>query len=729
MAQEKKGWLVELEDGRQINVPREIGSEKKASEYAEAWARLNPAESGETNPYVATLEDGSEITVLATSPEGAQAFVEEVYTPFGRAMADARRTQDLMGYGNTENAANAFTLGLTKQVGGLTNAGLTGLQNAAANVGIGEGAGYGMADARDAAIFAENEAERAWRAEHPGQALASGLLGGLGSPVSRLGGNAIVGQGGGAGLRGALASPNIVATTGRGLGVGGAYGAVEGGLNADPGEELEGAQRGATIGAITGGALPLAGAVASKGAQVTMLDQLPAIANRLSGGRLMAGSVDRRAMNLLAQTMRDDGLTEAQVRQTMNDAMRYGITPNLLDVIGPNATKTRALIIGAAQKPGPGQTAGAQYYDEVSGSVQDDAVNAAYRLTPGETRTAQQYQQAMSDDARRLAETDYAAPYAERVDLTTEADRALTGMRPQMEAARQESSFRFPQQAQEIEALANGNVGPLSAAALDRVRRQLVQSGRNAGLPGDSQNLGLAADYTARVGALDDMLDAVPGLVPARAVNRAHHLTNEGADLGLTALGGATRPQNYLDDLARLQAASDEAAQRAGRTVPTAQQGAQVGVRDAVVQRLGAAPEAATGPMNRLAGQAEANNARQVLEGTYGPQAAEEFRGAMSMLRDRMATANFMNAMRGSPTAGRSSMDEFANGLGFSKLNIISNLLGRIRRGATLTDADREALVRLSTAFGQQPVMPAAQRTSAITGRVAIPLASQAARE
>lgn len=723
MAQEKKGWVVELEDGRQITVPQEIGTEKGAQEYAERWAALNPAMDGDVIPYAVTLDDGQEITVPATSPDNARAFVEQVYTPFGRALNDARE-RAASTPGQTRAFARGATFNLVTPLDAATAAAETGINNLLSNVGLTEGAGYGMGDAFNAVRIAENERAELFREAEPGQAIGFELAGGVLSPVNKIAGPAIVGRG-----STGLMSRGLLPATARGAAVGTGLGAVGGLAGSDPGEELQDASRGAVIGGLTGGAVPGVAGTATAVTRGLGLDRvIPTTVNRLSGGRLMSGNVDSRAMRSLGDAMRADGVSEDQIRQAMNDAMRYGITPNLLDLVGPNATRTRTLIQGAAMAPGPGMTAATQYRNEVAGSLQDDAIEQAYRLTPGETRSAQQVRDAMGVQQRQMADVDYAPIYArERVPVTDEVRRALEGMNPQMAAARQESSFRFPERAAEIDALASGQpVQEVSAAALDRVQRQLGTASRNAVRSLENPNPGLSADYAARQGALEQALENVPGLQAARGAFRGYANADEAVELGLSGMQPRTRPQDYADELARMEAVEQAAAQASGRAVPGARQSAGIGVRDQIVNTLGNLPEGATGAINRFA---TARNPGQVLSSTFGQQSADDFAGAMALLRDRMNTARLIDPSQGSQTALRGVAEGLVENVPTTPQGVVMGILRKIRRGATLTDADREALVRLGTQFRQEPITPLPPRGVPVTGRAVTPLVSLGVQE
>lgn len=713
MAQDKVAWVVDLEDGRQIPVPAEIGNEQAAKRYAEQWARLNPA--GEMGVYEVELEDGRKIQVPATSEQGAQAFVTQVYTPTGRAQSDAfeRQSQRDAQAGSSrfiDNAASSMVLGADNITNAAIAAGITGVQNL-----VGDGPGYGMGDSFNAQRTAQNAARRDFESEEGLQSLGSTLLGGIATPGALQAGGAIAGAG-----RGGLLSANLLPAAGRSAAVGTGYSATTGLLNSDPGEELQDTARGAVTGFATGAAIPLASAAAS-GAARTVVGGGRSMLNAATGGRIpaLAGNVDRQALSRLGDAMRADGVEEAQIRNTMNDAMRYGLTPNLVDLLPRSATRTRNLIMGAAQRPGEAMGVAQQYRDDVAAAIPGEASEMAYRLTPGETRSAAAYTDDLASANRQIAEETYREPYAARVTLDAEAQRALQDMGPQLNAARQESSFRFPEQADDIAALQNGGA-EVSAAALDRVNRQIGTTARNLTRSLENPNPGLAADYTARGAAIDGILDDVPGLLPARSAYRGYANAENATELGADAFKPATRPADYAHELDVLEQIEARSEMGAGFPLPGARQSAGVGARDQIVQNMGRAKDGATGALNDFASPSPANNNHQVLEATYGPEATETFQGGIGMLRDRMRFANTMDSTVGARTAGALQADDFANGPR-SVTGVALALIGKIRRGATLTDADRAAIVRLSTQFGNVPQTNLAPRGVPVSGRAVIP--------
>ncbi len=715
-------YEITLADGRRITL--KAYSEEDARRQGALWGELNPADK-EVSTFEVTMDDGQTFMVPATSEEAAREFIAS-WGPTERANANeeerrAQREQFNLGYDAADNAANAFTLGLDK----LSNASISALATGFQNL-TGDGPGYGMREAFDASRRAQNDEQAEWQQENQLLATGSGLLGALGTPgVGRVG--ELVAGREGAGL---LMTPGVLPTAGRGAVAGGVIGGATGAANANPGEELQGAQRGAIVGAATGGAIPIGARTATAAARYTGLDQVPAALNRLTGGRIatLNGSVDRRALANLADAMRRDGVDPQTVRDTLNRAMTQGIDYNLLDALGENATRTRALVQGAAMRPGPAQTLAAQNRNQVAASLQDDAIAQARRLTGAEQRTAAQYRQGLDDTAENLAATDYLEPYNTRVPITPEIERALADMGPQLNQARQASSYRFPERAVEIEGLANPDeiVSDVSAGALDRIQRRLGSAGRGARRSIENPDEEMAADYFARQGAINQTLEGVPGLAPARATYRGYSVADDAVEEGLGALAPSRRAEDYADTLARLMQQSQEASGVAGRAIPSAREAAGVGVRDAIVNRIGNMGEGSTGFLNTVS---TAPNPTAVLQSTFGPERAQAFQEGTGMLVDRLRNARFIDPSTGSQTASRLGAEDLVSNIPSPTLGGLAALLSKIRRGVTLTDADREAIVRLSTMRGNVTVPIPQSRAPQVSGRAAVPLAGLAGRE
>jgi hypothetical protein len=686
-------YQIRLADGRIVIF--EESSEEAAIRAAQRWMELNPF-GEQIDYYEVTLENGDIKRIPAVSEDAALQFVS-AWGPQQRALADAESFQfggmdadgNPLNYDAASNAINNATLGLDKILLASSAAGVTGLRNL-----VGEGPGYGMEDAFNAFRQAQNTAQRDYLAENPAEGLFSGLLGGAAMPGSRQLANF--------GLRG-VGGANTAAQAARGVVAGAPIGAVSGALNADPGEEAQGAGFGATVGAITGGGVPVAARTATGAARVfgTPTRQM---LNTMTGGNvpgLRGGGADRQAMIRLAETMRRDGLDEQTVRAALNNVLTRGMDTNLLDIVGPNATRTRALIQGAALKPGPAQTLATQYRTQVATDLPDRVIDRAYELTPGNRQTAAAYREGLEGTRDQLAEVDYAPVYQQRVAVDPRIEEALADLPTELAQARRTAQLRRdPQRVQEIEGLMDPDeiIDDVSAATLDRIQRRLGTSGRNLERRPIDPDVETAAGYYSRQGSINEVLDEIPELAPARATYRGYQTALNASDAGLDALRPTTRPADYARQLAEMEATSQAAAQTAQRTIPTAMEGAGVGLRDQIVNTVGNMPEGSTGFLNRLG---TARNPTEVLEATYGP-AAKPFQEDINRYVQSLQNARFIDPGTGSQSYSRIAAEDLVDPLPQGKTQMIMGLVNRIRRGATLTDAEREAIVRMST----QPLSP-----------------------
>ena len=723
---QRQRYAVTLDDGRVVTLPAD--SPEEASRWAERWVSFNPAGEGEYGTYQVELEGGDVYDVPAISQEAAAEYFN-AWTPEIMAREDATERQrgaagvNLDGspsaYDGTMNAVNAASFGLDKMLNAGVSAGVTGLQNLTGN-----GPGYGMREAFDASRFAQNRAQDDFNAENPEMSLLTGLLGGAGAPGIGAAGRFVQG---GRGLFGRAAQQagrtnSTAGQAARAAIVSAPAGAAQGALNADPGQEAAAARNGGIAAGLFGGAMPIAGRGATALARATGVAAIPSMINRVTGGRFNFGATaDDLAMGQFGDSLGQDGMTQAELQAIV--AARPGV--NLLDAIGPNATRTRALMQGAAMQPGPAQTAAMNYRNTVAESLQDRAIARAYDLTPGETRTAEQFRTANSDLQDRLAAEDYRVPYETRIPMTQDLDRALADVPGEIGRARTGSRYRFPAQAAEMDDLMDPNTGTvdLSAATLDQIQQRFGRTARNARRSLEDADNALAADMTARQATIDGALDNVPALSEARAVFRGYQQGIDGTELGQRALAPSTRPADYADELARMQAISEEAERIAPRQMPDARLGASVGLRDDIVNKIGNLGEGSTGILNRLA---TAPNPREVMEATYGPAAAP-FRQDIGQMVDSLNNARFIDPTTGSQTAIRRAAENLVAPPALTPTNILFSVIDKIQRGATLTDAEREALVRLGTVSMDPNNIPTPRfRTPSVSGRTAPWLGVQA---
>ena len=170
--------------------------------------------------------------------------------------------------------------------------------------------GY-LGSPEDESLAYQRARDRAADAENPGHALASKVVGGIGSakPILQAGKTLLGRIGLGAGV------------VGPGHGYVAGFGESEGDFQ----ERNEAGQRGAGAGAIIGGVLPVAGATLTRGTGMVADAAYPWLARMLPGG-----SADKAADTILAQRMRRGGTSPGAVADDLADGQRVA-------TLGPNS--------------------------------------------------------------------------------------------------------------------------------------------------------------------------------------------------------------------------------------------------------------------------------------------------------------------------------------------------------------------------------------------------------
>lgn len=629
---------------------------------------------------------------------------DEVYQLPGDAFTSTARESDEAIGGNVfirrpnmQDRVGAFIGAASEQIPFLD-------ESIAATAGLVSGRGYGAA--RETQQNAAELLNQTNRAERNFGGVA-GFATGLAAP-----GSALINRGG-----------NLLSRSARAAGVGAGYGALyeAGAGEGNISERAPDAGRGAVIGGLTGAALPTAARVASAAGE-TVGRPVGRALNRITGGNvpgLRSFGADRQAASRLGQALRNDGATPEQVREVLNDFMRTGVSGSLLDAaqrIAPGG-ETARLIRGVAMTQGPASTAAEQYARSVAGNLQDDAIRLTRNLTPDDSRSAQRVVDDLTTTRNNLATQQYAAPYAERVTPTEEALAAISGDPGRAALRRARASAEARQdaaQVAEIDSLiahsrAVDQRGPnvripapeVSGATLDRVR--IAMQGRGARMSQSPDTRDIASGLFQRGSALDDALDAVPGLTPARETYR--NLTRQIDAVEEGGRGLTAAPESFrFDDAVR----------------PSA----QVGYREALETAIGRPTEGATGVLNRIG---TSTNQTRNLNEVFGEGAAEYQEGIRNLI-DRMANARFIASSSGSQTAPRLADQALAEGGAFLSRGVIGNvvnLLGKVVRGATLTRAEREAIVRLGVSDAVERIRMGG---GPVSGRAVVPAVSQTTR-
>lgn len=591
----------------------------------------------------------------------------DAFTANARSTDEAQGGNVLLRRPNLEDKIGAFASAASEQIPFLD-------ESVAFTSGLATGEGYqAMRDAQARNIELLNQTDR-------GARIAGGVAGFGTSFLAP--GAAFIGRG-----------TNLASRSARAAGVGGGIGALYGAGAADEGglgNRAMGAAAGGTIGAFTGGAAPGAGQVASSVSNF-FTRPLGRAANYLTGGNVAAlrrFSPEAQAQTRISEALRNDNVS----RQSLVDAMQgftdSGVRPSLIDIIqraAPGGEAAR-LIRGSAMQQGPASVAAERYLERIGGNIQDNAIDLTRRLTP-DTRTAEELTEALTRQRANAAATDYAGPYAERLTPTPEALRALEGD-PGLAAMRRARTAAVARQDEgqigDIDSLmatvraVGANPGlsgripapEVSGATLDRIQRAMGGRARAMEMSPDTRDI--ASGLYGRQGALNDFLDSVPGLAQARGNYRDVTRQIDAVEDGGTGLNAA--PDSFsFDDLTRPSAA--------------------VGYRSALERALGAGAETSTGTMNRVA--TSANQTRNLRE-VFG-EGAEQYQAGLGNLLDQLRNARFLASSSGSQTAPRLA-DQALAGIAALPATAKAGLIGLLEkagRGATLTRAERQAIVEL----------------------------------
>lgn len=563
-----------------------------------------------------------------------------------------------------DQVTRSASLGLSD----MANAGMSALVSQAPRL-MGKDPGYGLGDAYRAAKTVENDRAAEYGKANPGADLGAGLLGGLVMPGGKQLAKAATPV-----AKGLLGGLEAMA---RGGGIGAALGGIYGATTAKPDETIEGAKRGAVAGGLTGAALPaVAGAASGAKDMATGVARTVARAgNKAAGGNVL--SPTREAGKRLVEALKKDSFTPEQIKTVQNQWLKNGVTPSLLDVVGRDSN-TGALLRGAAMSGG-GRKAAAAYNDRVVGNLQDEALNLTRRLTPNETRTADQVRQALTAERSATADAMYPAFQGEQIPAES-IGSALQGRSGQVALARARNiadTMRDTNAVAEIDALLSGQANQVSAGTADLIRRGLRDAGVAASQRAENT---MASGLQGRAGDIEQALMGVPGFDAARNAFRGTSQAIDAIDLGSTGLNAA--PEAFASQF--------------GALPEQAMQPGQVGYREAIETAIGRPTEGATGILNRLA---TSNNQGRNLGAAFGEEPAQTYQAGLGNLIDQVQNARFINPGSNSQTAGRSVDAALVDQQPVPKsiMGVVGAILDKVRMGATLTDAEREAIIQLGT--------------------------------
>lgn len=397
-------------------------------------------------------------------------------------------------------------------------------------------------------------------------------------------------------------------------------------------------------------------------------------ANRVSGGRIL--NPQDEAGRRLGEALKADGLGPQEVRAALQEWQATGASsPALMDLAGEN---TRALLRSAGSKPGPARNLAVGYADKVAGDLQGNAIARTRDLTPDRRSVSE-----VGDEIRRFrsssARVDYPAfadkPVPVGDDIVSAADGASRWMQQAHDLAVVERNFDVADEIKRLaDAAAGGGPPPqnMTAGALDYVRRTMRDAADEAFRGGRGE---MARALGDRSRDIESALMDVPGFDQARTVYR-------GFSQQLDALDEGAAVMNQVPD--------DFAA--TFRKLPVEQGG--IGARQAIEEAIGRPTEGATGTLNRLA---TSTNSRRNLGTLFGEDEAARYQAAIGREVDRLQNARFISPNTGSQSAPRLVDDALVEMPPMTKVGIVKTLYDKLRRGVTLTDGERQALLELGT--------------------------------
>lgn len=505
---------------------------------------------------------------------------------------------------------------------------------------------------------------------------------------------------------------------------GGVAGAVYGaGQPGDLSERLGSADKGAAVGATVAAAVPPAvGAVASAAGKTgaAVGKTVARAANKATGGALI--DANQVASQRLVESLKADGATPDLIKEALNGFLKNGATdPSLIDVASrlPSGGSNTLALVRAASAKGSGRGVAAKYADQTVADLQDKAIGATRKLTPGSRPASAVREEAVAARGKQ-ADEEYGLVRDTPVDArpilpALEGDAGSTAIKgaykaadarrlgPQMDELdklRAAADTEVPvasvagQQLPETPGLAEkirsalglgGDELPVSLGTLDRIKIALNEAG-DAATRGENPSLG--GGYFSRAKEIDQHLaDNNPGYSLARDNFAKNSAGIDALDHGAT--GVTAVPEDYASNL-------HDFLSKGG---PDAGKMAAIGYRQALTDRIGAPAEGSTGGLNKVS--TSTNQGRNLAE-TFGAEHAEAYRAGLKDLTDQLANARSTNPNTGSPTAMRLAdmglvepSDVLPPRIG--PVHLVLGAINKIRAGATLTDAERAIIARIGT--------------------------------
>lgn len=410
---------------------------------------------------------------------------------------------------------------------------------------------------------------------------------------------------------------------------------------------------------------------------------------------------NREAISRLQGAINREGGAQGVTQRLQEWAQTDASSPALIDVTGGNVRRLVRAAAGGSE--GNAQNVATQYMNRITGGLQDEASRLTRALPPtGTPINAGQYSDDLAAMQRHMAQNEYRVPYSQPASVTPEMVSALQGQEGRAaigRALRGASANRDAQQLGELRDLLTvagqqgGGRNPLtgqmqsleqalaglSSGALDRVRIAMREMGGAHARAGHGD---IATGLRGRVTDIDTALDQTPGLREARASYRQNQAMRDAVDHGRQ---GYTQPSSaYGPELDRLEAIT-----------PNSRIGAGVGYRQSLLDAVEKPAQGAIGPVNRIG---SAPQQTENLTRTFGPDVANRYQGGMRNELQRLQNARSIAPGTGSQTALRAEEVAVLEALPFGqKAGMVARAFDMLKRGLSLTEAEKEAIVRLGT--------------------------------
>lgn len=362
---------------------------------------------------------------------------------------------------------------------------------------------------------------------------------------------------------------------------------------------------------------------------------------RMAGGLVggLAASVRPNALGMKpsspAQVLADRAKLSPNALTMKAQEMRAsGARPTLTDVVGDRG---RRVIRAVGVRSEAGGEALATRAAEAKATAKPAVMSQARGMGPRVGETADEVAQSIRTVRDDAANVNYREPYQAPVSVTSETLRALSGApgKAALQAARKAAVARMDDaQVAELDALigAAGGAPPtqVSAGTMDRIRIAMREIADRSSA---NQQGAYASGVRSRMDIVDETLDKVPDIQPARADYRAK-------SEALGVLGRERRDAFSTDP-------SDYRRWIEGLS-PEAADANQVAIRQEILDTLGGQRANTFGFLDELA---TSPYVRENLRAAFGPEEADALIAQVRARLEQARNADFVSPNSGSRTA------------------------------------------------------------------------------